>query len=713
MFRYFTIDSFDFKDKVVGVRVDINSPIINNKIVLNQRIIESAKTIKELIELGAKVVILAHQGRAGQSDCVSLKEHSKLLSKEVGKKIDFSNELSSDKVFKKILKLKSGSAILLENLRFNDDELYPEKKINSILKLEKFFDYYICDAFSVAHRKQTSTIGFKKIPNIAGRVMEKELSGLNQILEIKHPKVFILGGAKPDDLVELMEVALKNNTVDLILLTGVIGEIAISLKGFDLGKKLKFLIEHNYLDSITKIKELLNKYSSKIIFPEDIALIGPNKKRIEIKTKDFNLEKNKLLLDKYLIEDIGSGTIKTYSSFLNHVSSIYLKGPAGNFEKKDCSYGTSALLEKIVKSKAFIFMGGGHSVTSASMFKVLDKFSYVSLAGGALVKFLSGKELPAVSVLESSFLKYAHKNQEFIVVGSNTVDSYLTVDEYFSNIQLGDKIKIKENFNSIVGGGGINVSLCLSKLGKRIEYLGKISEESKKMIYTLLKKNSVGIIDTKISKIPCAKSIILDTKENDRIIYTFRGQNSHFNYSDFDANSFSAKNYYFNCLTDSGFDTQLKLAQTIKSRNPNANLCYNPSSYLIKNETNKLKSLIKYVDILILNFEEAAALTKKDKISTCLKEMKNLGSKISVITDGSRGSYCYDGKTEYHEKSFLIKNIVDTTGAGDCFAGTFFYFYVKGFGIRKALNYASKNSASVISKKGAHLGLLNYDEIIN
>jgi len=234
MFNYNTLSDFDFKGKTVGLRVDINSPIINKKIVLNQRIVEHSKTIKKLSELGAKVVILAHQGRKGSDDCISLKEHSKLISKEIKKNVDFINEVYSKKVEEKIKSLKNEDILLLENLRFNDDEKNINSKGNNIKKLEKLFDFYVFDAFSVSHREQTSVVGFNKIPNIAGLVMEKELKGLNHIEDSKHPRVFAFGGAKPDDLVVLMESALDSNSVDSILLSGVIGEIALIIKGYKL-----------------------------------------------------------------------------------------------------------------------------------------------------------------------------------------------------------------------------------------------------------------------------------------------------------------------------------------------------------------------------------------------------------------------------------------------------------------------------------------------
>lgn len=183
--KFFTLDSMSLKGKVVGVRVDINSPLNKGKVMPNERIVAHAKTLAELSKKGARVVILAHQGRKGDEDCISLKNHLALLEKHVGKKIAFCNEIYSQKSLLAISQLKDGELLLLENLRFIDDETDLEKKDNKVLALESSFDAYVLDAFSVAHRKQASMIGFKHIPLLAGRVMEKELKGLNSLSSSK------------------------------------------------------------------------------------------------------------------------------------------------------------------------------------------------------------------------------------------------------------------------------------------------------------------------------------------------------------------------------------------------------------------------------------------------------------------------------------------------------------------------------------------------
>ena len=426
MHNYFTLDSFDFKDKIVGLRIDINSPVIKSEVVLNERIVKASLTINELIDKGVRIVILAHQGRTGKEDCISLKQHSKLISKYINRKIGFCN-LDDKKRDDRILDLKCGEILLLENLRFYDDELDVHKKSNVIKSLERVLDYYVFDAFSVSHRKQTSIVGFSKIPVIAGRLMEREIKGLNSISLIQRPVVYIFGGTKPDDLIPLIEKSLRLKEVDCILLTGVIGEIALYIDGFYLGKKLDFLREHNYLSVERDLRRLLRKYPKRILFPSDVALVL-NGRRIEIKASE--LESNRRLLDKEMINDIGSDTIRKYSLLLRQAGGVYLKGPCGNFELKGCDVGTKNILKEIASSKGFSFVGGGHSVTVAEKFNCLDKFSYVSLAGGALVKFLSDGRLFGIEVLEKSYCKFVGRD-DFIVVGSNVLDTVVSVNEKF------------------------------------------------------------------------------------------------------------------------------------------------------------------------------------------------------------------------------------------------------------------------------------------
>jgi sugar/nucleoside kinase (ribokinase family) len=357
-------------------------------------------------------------------------------------------------------------------------------------------------------------------------------------------------------------------------------------------------------------------------------------------------------------------------------------------------------------------MGGGHSVTAAKEFGFLDKFSYVSLAGGALIKFLSEKELPGISSLEKSYEKFNPDHLDFIVIGSNTIDTEVSVPKDLDQIHLGDKVKINEDFKETVGGGGVNVSVCISRLSGKVGYIGKLSYEKIDKIKDVLEKNKVKIVTEKCSNIPIAKSIILDIKDKDRIIFSYRGQNSSLSEKDFKDIDFSKSNYYYlTSLTGKSFEALLKVVKKIKKENHQSKICYNPSLYLIKDENKKIKSMLNYIDILILNLEEAFELFNKDNLKDIESEFERSNLDILIITNGSHGSFAYSKKGgKIFQKAKKVK-VVDSTGAGDCFSGTFFYFYSKHYPLKKCLEYASINSASVVSKKGTLDGLLYFEDL--
>jgi phosphoglycerate kinase len=710
MFKHFTLDNFNLRGKIVGVRLDINSPIINGKIVYNERITRACKTLRELIKSGAKIVILAHQGRNGKPDCLSLKYHKSLIEGELNKKIYFSTEIYSNPLSHKIPKLKNGEVLLLENLRFFDDETNLSKIDNKLDSLFDLLDYYIFDAFSVAHRVHKSVIGPKNKPILSGRTMEREILHLDKLTQTKKPHIFVFGGAKPDDLILLLEKSLSENTVDKILLSGVIGEMALICKGYNLGLKLELLNTYNYIEHIDKFKKIFDKYESKFELPLDVAIFD-GKTRIEIPVDKLNNEENTELIHKYLIQDIGILTINSFEKSILKSGSVYYKGPQGNFEEQHFEKGTKQILKAVSHSRGFTFMGGGHSVTAAKMFNYLKKFDYVSLAGGALVQYLSGIKLPAFQTLTNSFKEFEKAHYDFIILGSNTVDIKVDIPEKLSEIEIGDKIKVKENFKLSNGGGGINVSIALTKLKANVGYLGKISNEFREVLEKTLSKNKIGLIESKETKRGVAKSILLQTKDRDRVIFTYRGQNDFLELEDFDYKTLNSNNYYLTALNGKSLVTQVKLIKLIKKKNTNSTFCYNPSAYLIKEEGRNLNKLISLIDILIFNFDEAKELTGDRDISSCLRSVYGLGPKLVVVTDGANGSYAYDGSKEFFQKSKPPKKLVDTTGAGDCFAATFFYFYTKKYGIKASLQYSSWNSTALIAKNGTSNGLLTFSEL--
>ena len=390
--KFLTLDNIrDLRGRKVLVRIDVNSPILKGKIQDNERIKEHARTINELSRKRARVVLISHQGRKGQSDFMSLRQHSRILSRYTRRKVKFVEDIIGKKAIDEIKAMKDSDVILLENLRYLDEENlemmnYDNTKLVNFFK--DWFDLYILDAFSVSHRNSASITGLgNNMITIAGRVMEKELNNLNKLEDYERPFIFVFGGDKPDDVIKLIEARYDN--IDYILTGGILAELCLMARGYKLGAKEEYIRKNGY----DKMIPILKKYvaGNKIIIPYDLAF-EKNNKRIELSLK--------YLPSKYLSYDIGEITITNYKSIISKAKTIYLKGPLGHYEKKNFERGTKEILKAVVKSKVFSIVGGGHSLDAVERYVGKRKISYVSLAGGALLEYMAGKKLPGLIVLE-------------------------------------------------------------------------------------------------------------------------------------------------------------------------------------------------------------------------------------------------------------------------------------------------------------------------
>jgi len=402
--KFLTLDDFDVKDKVVLVRVDFNSPVDpqTKKIIDDTRIrAHGETTIKELSERGAKVVILAHQGRPGDPDFIPLEQHAQILGKILGKPVKFVDDVYGEKAKNAIKGLKSGEILVLDNVRNFPREAKdasPEEHAKSdlVANLAPLADIFVNDAFAAAHRSHASIVGFTALlPSAAGRIMEKELKALSRVMESpEKPCIYILGGAKADDSLRISRYVLDNNIADYVLTAGVTGHLFLIAKGYNLGKPNMELLEKNkLLDLVPGIKELMDKYPGRIETPIDLAIEVEGKRR-EIILKDLPTD--------YPIYDIGTKTIEKYTELIMKAKSIVFSGPPGVFEKEEFRKGTKALFEAMASSKAFSLIGGGHSIAAVQSLGLADRMGYISTAGGALIEFLMGRKLPGVVALEEA-----------------------------------------------------------------------------------------------------------------------------------------------------------------------------------------------------------------------------------------------------------------------------------------------------------------------
>jgi phosphoglycerate kinase len=404
MAKYKTLDDFDVKNKTILVRVDFNSEIdpATKKVTSDVRIKAHAEsTLKELAEKGAKTIVLAHQGRKGDPDYTSLKEHTLILGKILKCQVKYVPDLFGDKAKAAIKSLKSGEILVLENVRSWDGETKsstPEQasKTELVQNLAPIADLFVNDAFAAAHRGHVSMVGFTAVlPSAAGRIMERELKSLSKALEKpEKPSVYVMGGAKADDSLEISKYVLSNGIADYVLTGGVTGQLFLAAKGVDLGKgNMGYLTKKELTGLIPGIKALMDKFGDKVMVPIDCAL-------------DLNGKRKEILINKLPTEnsilDIGAKTVEAYAKIISTAKSIVVSGPMGVYENKEFNFGTKKVFEAIADSKAFSLAGGGNTIAAIQEYGLTKKIGYISTAGGALIEFLMGKKLPGVVALETA-----------------------------------------------------------------------------------------------------------------------------------------------------------------------------------------------------------------------------------------------------------------------------------------------------------------------
>ncbi len=403
MRQFYTLSDFDFKDKKVLLRVDINCPLTKDtlKIFNDSRIRRIVPTVRELIGKQAKLVIIAHQGRKGGWDFIPLEQHAERLSKNLNYPVKYADDVLGDTAKKEIMDLESGEVLMLGNVREIDSESLEkdmeEQAESEIVKaLAPMFDYYICDAFGAAHRSQSTLVGFEaKLPSASGRLMMKELFALSAIFdEPRRPSVFILGGAKFGDISYMVDHVLSTRTADTVILTGLAGNAFLYARGVNIGQaSLDVLRGELTDDNLAMAKSVLDRYDQRILLPVDLA-VERNGERVSVNIGDLPTEEPAL--------DIGDVSAEKFRKVIESSKTSFMSGPAGMVEKEDFSIGTHVLMKAMIDSKGQSVIGGGHTGAAAEKFNLSDSFAYTSTGGGALESFLMGKPLPVVEALRYS-----------------------------------------------------------------------------------------------------------------------------------------------------------------------------------------------------------------------------------------------------------------------------------------------------------------------
>jgi len=393
-----TIDDIGSGKRVL-VRLDLNSPVEDGIVKDNRRFARHARTVRELVAAGHRVVVMAHQGRPGRDTFVSLDQHADLLAEYVETPIAFVDDVHGEAALDAIRSLDAGEVLMLENVRMCDDEL-PEQPPAAhadsefVRTLAPEFDCYVDDAYSVAHRSHASIVGFPCVlPAYAGRVMVAEYEANTSIAnrEFDGPVTMVLGGAKATDVIDVMSAL--DDEIDHYLLGGIVGELFLRAAGHDVGYDVGDgeLYDHQWADNEGRIRELLADRGDRITLPTDLAYEdGDDRTEIPV---DGVVKERPLL-------DVGSRTVERYGDVIEDSAAVFVKGALGVFEDERFADGTVGILETIATTDCFSVIGGGDTSRAIELYGLdEDYFSHVSIAGGAYVRALTGQPLPGVEVL--------------------------------------------------------------------------------------------------------------------------------------------------------------------------------------------------------------------------------------------------------------------------------------------------------------------------
>ena len=375
-----TLQDFNFENKTVILRCDFNVSIKDNKIISDERIVASIPTIEYLINKNAKVIIMSHLGKVKTEE--DAKNNSLFivynrLCELLKTKVIFSSSTKGKILEDKIRSLNNGEVLLMENTRFED--LDNKKESNCDEELSKYWaslaDYFINDAFAMTHRKHASNYGISKyLPSGIGFLIEKEIKGLDLIINADRPFTIFMGGAKVEDKLDYIAKLLPK--CDYLLLGGGIANSFLNTK-HNVGSSLYNKEKKDDLEL------LLNEYPNKIILPLDFKVKNNN----EIFVKDIDeIEDNDIILD------IGPKSLSIYTNYLEKSNTVFLNGTAGKYEEKGFEEGTKHILNCISNLKGNTVIGGGDAIASSEYFKV-NNFTFISTGGGATLSYLANGKM--------------------------------------------------------------------------------------------------------------------------------------------------------------------------------------------------------------------------------------------------------------------------------------------------------------------------------
>ncbi|MGB5989879.1 MAG: phosphoglycerate kinase [Marinifilaceae bacterium] len=391
-----TIENYNFEGKKALIRVDFNVPLDENfNITDDTRIRAALPTIKKVLDAKGSVILMSHLGRPkGVTDKYSLKHIVAHLSKLTGKEVKFADDCVGYSAQNLSDNLKAGEILLLENLRFYEEE--KKGKEDFAKRLADLADCWINDAFGTAHRAHASTAVIAKFfPNdkMFGYVINGELESVDKLLKnSEKPVTAIMGGAKVSSKIDIIENLMSK--VDNLIIGGGMTFTFVKAMGGNIGSSL---VEDDKLDAARDILKKAEEKGVKLILSTDAIIADAFSN--DANTKECNVNE---IPEGWMGLDSGHESTEIFCKVIENSKTILWNGPVGVFEMKAFEQGTKSIAEAIVKATekgAFSLIGGGDSVAAINQFGFADKVSYVSTGGGALLEYIEGKELPGIKAV--------------------------------------------------------------------------------------------------------------------------------------------------------------------------------------------------------------------------------------------------------------------------------------------------------------------------
>lgn len=412
------ISDYNFKGKKAIVRVDFNVPLDKQTFAVTDetRIVGALPTINKILNDGGCAILMSHLGRPDgkKQEKFSMKHIVPALEKNLGKKIIFAGDVIGEMVAKKAADLKAGEVLLLENLRFYEEEegkpyhlgegasdeakkegkaKVKEAQKTFVKALADLADVYVNDAFGTAHRAHASTAliadYFASDSKMAGFLLEKEIKFLGDtVANPERPFIAIVGGAKVSGKLEVLKSLIQK--VDTILIGGGMAYTFLKSQGHNIGNSL---VENDLLETASQVLADAKAKGVKFLLPVDNLAADKFDNNAAIDVVGVEIPEGRMALD------VGPETTKLYAAEIAKAKTIIWNGPMGCFEMPNFAAGTFSICKAVADSDAISIIGGGDSVAAVNQSGLADKMSHISTGGGASLEFLEGKVLPGVAAL--------------------------------------------------------------------------------------------------------------------------------------------------------------------------------------------------------------------------------------------------------------------------------------------------------------------------